>query len=183
MALDDIEQVHQIDKLSFSLPWPISAFRYELTQNQASMLWVAEISLPDGAAKVVGSIVVWMILDEAHIATISVHPDYRGQGISQQILVVALREVILKDARYATLEVRANNFVAQALYRRFRFEVMGKRPRYYQDNKEDALVMTVDLRQKVESETTYLKWLESGSWESATRNHKDIFNTSPGGIS
>jgi len=174
MALDDIERVHKIDKLSFSLPWPISAFRYELTQNKASMLWVAEIGLPDGEALVIGSIVVWMILDEAHIATISVHPDYRGRGISQRILVVALRGAISRGARYATLEVRANNLIAQALYRRFRFDVTGTRPRYYQDNKEDALIMTVDLHQRVEGGVSYLDWLESNKWERKFNKSQNI---------
>ena len=141
MTLEDVPQVHQIDRLSFSMPWPENAFRYELSQTSYSLCRVAEAGLPDGSQLVVAEMVVWLILDEAHIATIAVHPDYRGQGISRQLLVAVLCECIRRGAHLATLEVRANNLVAQALYRRFRFEVAGRRPRYYRDcRKNDQCV-------------------------------------------
>jgi ribosomal-protein-alanine N-acetyltransferase len=161
MRLDDIDQVILIDRLSFSLPWPASAFRHELLNNPASLLWVAEVDLSDGTLIVVGAVVVWMIMDEAHIATLAVHPDYRRQGISQQLLVIVLRQAIEHQAALATLEVRANNLAAQALYKKFRFEVVGRRPRYYQDNYEDALIMTIDFSQRMSSKLSYLEWLET----------------------
>jgi ribosomal-protein-alanine N-acetyltransferase len=160
MQPSDIEQVHLIDQLSFSLPWPASAFSYELNENPLSMLWVAEISPPGEKSQAVGMIVVWLIVDEVHIATVAVHPDYRNQGIGQMILVTALRETIHRGYRLATLEVRASNTAAQKLYRRFQFEVVGSRPRYYRDNNEDALIMTVNGLGD-----TYLNWLESGAWK------------------
>ena len=107
-------------------------------------------------------IVVWMIMDESHIATLAVLPEFRRKGISQMLLKVALMESIRIGARLATLEVRASNRVAHALYRRFRFIVVGRRPRYYQDNQEDALIMTVDLQQKVDQALTYQEWLITG---------------------
>jgi ribosomal-protein-alanine N-acetyltransferase len=88
-----------------------------------------------------------------------VHPDYRGQGISRELLAATLIEAIRAGMRAATLEVRANNQVAQALYLRFCFTVYGRRPRYYRDNDEDALIMTVEGLDE-----RYLEWLESGSW-------------------
>jgi ribosomal-protein-alanine N-acetyltransferase len=164
MQPSDIEQVHLIDQLSFSLPWPVSAFSYELNENPLSMLWVAEVNPPGEKRLVVGMIVVWLIVDEVHIATIAVHPDHRNQGIGQKILVTALREIILKGYRFATLEVRASNMTAQKLYRRFQFEVVGSRPRYYRDNNEDALIMTASGLGE-----TYLNWLESGAWKDQNR--------------
>ena len=161
MRLDDIDQAILIDRLSFSLPWPASAFRHELVNNPSSQLWVAELDLADGNPCVVGAVVVWMILDEAHIATLAVHPDYRRQGISQQLLVTVLRQAIERGAAQATLEVRANNLAAQALYKKFKFEIVGRRPRYYQDNYEDALIMTADFNQRISSKLSYLKWLET----------------------
>ena len=161
MRLDDIDQVILIDRLSFSLPWPASAFRHELTNNPSSLLWVAELDLADGSPCVVGAVVVWMILDEAHIATLAVHPDYRRQGISQLLLVIVLRQAIERGAALATLEVRANNLAAQALYKKFRFEIVGRRPRYYQDNYEDALIMTIDFNQRISSKLSYPEWLET----------------------
>jgi ribosomal-protein-alanine N-acetyltransferase len=143
MQLEDLAQVHAIDRHSFSLPWPESAYRYELLENQSSFLKVAEADLPDGNRLIVGVAVVWMILDEAHIATIAVHPDYRAQGIAKQMMVVVLQEAIRLGAHLATLEVREHNTAAQRLYHRFGFKVVGRRTRYYIDNQEDALIMTV----------------------------------------
>lgn len=159
MRLEDLEQVHAIDRMSFSIPWPENSYRYELLDNPRSMQLVMETDAPGGPRQVVAVIVVWLIEDEAHIATLSVHPDYRGQGISRELLAATLIEAIHLGMRTATLEVRANNLVAQALYSRFRFTVYGRRPRYYRDNDEDALIMTVEGL-----DGDYLKWLEGRSW-------------------
>jgi [ribosomal protein S18]-alanine N-acetyltransferase len=160
MRLDDIDQVILIDRLSFSLPWPASAFRHELLNNPTSLLWVAEVDSSGGGPIVVGAVVVWMIMDEAHIATLAVHPDFRRRGISQQLMIIVLRQAIERQAAVATLEVRANNLAAQALYKKFKFKIVGRRPRYYQDNYEDALIMTVDFSQCMSSKLNYLEWLE-----------------------
>jgi len=142
MRQQDLEQVQAIDRASFSMPWPASAYNYELNENPLSLLWVAVSGLPDGRGAVVGMIVIWLIVDEAHIATIAVHPDYRGKGIARTLLATALRRALRQGYRKATLEVRANNLAAQRLYRRFGFEVVGHRLRYYRDNNEDAIIMT-----------------------------------------
>lgn len=142
MRLSDLEQVQAIDRISFSLPWPSSAFQYELMENKRSLPMVAETLQPNGSWLVVATIVIWLVVDEAHIATLAVHPDYRQQGIGQRLLASGLMEAIQKGAKSATLEVRANNLVAQSLYSRFGFEIVGRRPRYYKDNFEDAVIMT-----------------------------------------
>ena len=145
MGEDDLDQVQAIDQISFSLPWPKRAFRYELLENPKSMLWVAEMN-----HKVVGAIVVWIILVEAHIATLAVLPEFRRQGYAQKLVLKALTSAKENGAQHTTLEVRASNIVAQNLYRGFGFEIVGRRPQYYQDNREDALIMTlVDLDQKI----------------------------------
>jgi ribosomal-protein-alanine N-acetyltransferase len=142
MRIDDLQQVHAIDSISFSMPWPLSSYRFELMENPSSMLWVADASLPDMTTRVVGMVVVWMIMEEAHIATIAVHPAYRGRGIGRQLLTYSLQEAVVKGATQATLEVRASNTVAQNLYLGLGFQIVGRRPKYYQDNLEDALIMT-----------------------------------------
>ena len=66
---------------------------YELTQNENSILWVAE-ALPDQPGvqpRITGMIVVWLVVDEAHVATLAVHPDFRGQGLSKKLLALGLR--------------------------------------------------------------------------------------------
>ena len=151
----DLEQVQAIDRLSFSLPWPAKAYRFELTQNPNSVQWVAESLLPDQPGRVLGMIVIWHILDEAHIATLAVHPEARGRGIARGLLAIALIEAIQRGASLATLEVRAGNQAAQKLYNRFGFKIVGQRPHYYKDNNEDALIMT---RDNLGPDT--LQWLE-----------------------
>jgi [ribosomal protein S18]-alanine N-acetyltransferase len=155
MKLDDLDKVHSIDQLSFSMPWPKRSYHYELLENPTSRLWVVEIQNPDGTKDIAGMIVMWIIVDEAHIATLAVHPDYRGRGIAKKLLIVSLKDAISQGMRLATLEVRANNETAQELYRKFGFVISGRRPRYYRDNNEDALIMTLHGLGK-----DYLHWLE-----------------------
>jgi ribosomal-protein-alanine N-acetyltransferase len=146
MTVEDLEQVVEIDQLSFSLPWPAHSFRYELLENDVSRQWVVEMQSTNGDPKVIGLIVVWLIMDEAHIATIAVHPEYRGRGIGRQIILVALRECAAQGALSATLEVRERNAIAIDMYRKLGFEVVGLRKRYYQDTNEAAILMTLETQ-------------------------------------
>ena len=138
MTLDDVPAVVDLDQKSFSLPWPERSFRFELTDNPASRCWVAEM---DG--KVVGMIVVWLIVEEAHVATIATHPDFRRKGIAKRLLSYALQKLMEQGARSSFLEVRASNLAAQELYRKFGYEETGRRRRYYKDNDEDAILMNL----------------------------------------
>ena len=144
MRKEDLDSVMSIDGLSFSMPWPESAYRHELNNNPAAELWVAEKKLPIGGDQVIGMIVVWLILDEAHIATLAVHPDFRRTGVGAQLLETALIGARNRGAREAMLEVRSSNYIAQALYKDYGFEVVHRRPRYYRDNNEDALLMNLN---------------------------------------
>ncbi|HKJ37187.1 MAG TPA: ribosomal protein S18-alanine N-acetyltransferase [Anaerolineales bacterium] len=139
MTLEDIPAVVALDQLSFTLPWPERSFRFELTDNPASRCWVYE---SDG--KIVGVIVAWMLVDEAHIATIATHPDHRRQGIAQELLTYTLRYMSKEGAVTSFLEVRENNLAAQEMYRKFGYEVSGRRKRYYKDTNEDAILMTLN---------------------------------------
>jgi len=162
MRKDDIREVQEIDKLSFSLPWPSRAYEYELFENTHSICWVAETNTDDQHSLIVGMMVIWLIIDEAHIATIATHPQYRRQGVARALLRRALIDVIEKGAASATLEVRDSNIAAKRLYDYFGFQIVGKRPKYYADNHEDAILMTV-----YELGNQYLKWLKEGfdySW-------------------
>jgi [ribosomal protein S18]-alanine N-acetyltransferase len=139
MTIDDVSAVVELDQKSFSLPWPERSFRFELTDNPASRCWVAELE-----GKIVGMIVVWLLVDEAHIATIATHPHFRRKGIAKRLLSHALRHLIDEGARSSFLEVRESNFAAQDMYRKFGYEETGRRRRYYKDNDEDAILMNLD---------------------------------------
>lgn len=153
MRVDDLPQVQAIDEISFSTPWPKNAYRFELLENPNGHCWVAEVD-----DRLVGVIVCWLIIDEAHIATIAVNPNYRGLGIGKTMVVTGLQYLIPQGALSVTLEVRAGNLVAQNLYRHFGFAVVGERKRYYKDNHEDALLMTVEPLN-----LDYLAWLDAGA--------------------
>ena len=137
MRIEDVPAVHEIERLSFRTPWPSYAFEQELRGNRLARYLVAR-----AGDAIVGFAGIWLMVDEAHITTFSVHPDWRRQGIGRHLLLNLIELSQAIGARRMTLEVRASNETAQALYRSFGFEVTGRRPRYYSDDGEDALVMT-----------------------------------------
>ena len=157
MRLEDVSAVHEIERLSFRTPWPAYAFEQELKGNRLAHYVVAR-----AGDRVVGFAGIWMMVDEAHITTFSVHPEWRRQQIGRQLLLSLVELSVTIGARRMTLEVRASNESAQSLYRSFGFEVAGRRPGYYTDDGEDALVMTTPdldepgLRDRVEAERARL---------------------------
>ncbi len=92
-------------------------------------------------ASIIGFAGLWLMVDEAHITTIAIHPDYRRKGLGELELVSLIDIAYQIGAKWVTLEVRVSNFVAQSLYRKYGFREAGMRHRYYSDNQEDALIM------------------------------------------
>lgn len=154
MTEEDVDAVRHLDELSFPTPWPEPSFAYELNVNRNAHCWVAD--LPQ--AGVIGSLIIWLVLDEAHIATIAVHPDHRRKGVAQKLMTAGLIACIRMGARSAMLEVRENNQAAIEMYRKFGFERVGRRRQYYQDTKEDAILMTAKPLDEA-----YLERLGSGA--------------------
>ncbi len=140
MRLEDLPEVVAIDQMSFSLPWPEQTYRYEVTANPIARCFVAEAE----AGQIAAMIVSWAVVDELHIATFATHCNYRHQGIGSLLLSEALADGRHLGMRRAFLEVRAGNEAAQRMYRKFGFEATGRRPRYYRDNDEDAILMTLE---------------------------------------
>jgi len=96
---------------------------------------------------IVGFAGVWFLADEAHLATIAVSKEFRRQAVGEHLLIGVIDLAIEHNANLVTLEVRATNTAAQALYAKYGFAVVGLRAGYYSDNKEDAILMTVsDIR-------------------------------------
>jgi ribosomal-protein-alanine N-acetyltransferase len=82
------------------------------------------------------------MVDEAHISTIASHPDWRGKGVGELLLLGMIENSIEIGAHVVTLEVRVSNATAQSLYRKYGFLIAGTRKGYYSDNGEDAYIMT-----------------------------------------
>lgn len=87
----------------------------------------------------------WCAVGEAHISTIAVHPDWRGRGLGEALLAGMLKRGIALGASESVLEVRVSNAVAINLYRKYEYEILTRRLRYYRDNDEDAWLMQVNI--------------------------------------
>ncbi|MHB0965967.1 MAG: ribosomal protein S18-alanine N-acetyltransferase [Bellilinea sp.] len=143
MELKDVQRVHQIDVASFALPWPERSYRFEILENPASRNFVIEVVTDGEESVIAGMIVMWFILDEAHIGTISIDEPYRRLGLGRLLLAESLLDAYRQGIRQSFLEVRSSNQAAQRMYEQFGFQVVGIRPRYYKNNGEDALLMTL----------------------------------------
>ncbi len=174
MELEDIPQVLEIDRESYTTPWPASAYRREIIHNRNAHYYVIrelapgdeeQIPEPDDDQRsrrplgflpwprreevprpgsIVGYAGMWLVLDEAHITTIAVSESHRGRGLGELLLASSITAAAEMGTDRVTLEVRVSNAVAQSLYRKYGFGEEGVRPRYYSDNNEDAYIMTAD---------------------------------------
>ena len=93
---------------------------------------------------VIGFVGVWLMVDEAHIVTIAVRDGYRRRGIGELLLIAAIELALMNERGAVSLECRISNDAAVALYEKYGFRRLGIRPRYYSDNREDAVIMTAE---------------------------------------
>jgi [ribosomal protein S18]-alanine N-acetyltransferase len=141
-GLADVTAVWAIEQASFPTPWSRWSFLAELGHRNSHML-VAGPSPPQ-PWQTWGYLVFWVVLDEMHILNLAVHPEHRRQGIARRLLAEGLAQARTLGAALAWLEVRPSNLAGRALYRSFGFKEVGRRPRYYDDTNEDALLLTLD---------------------------------------
>lgn len=136
MCLADLEQVLEIEQLSFTTPWSRQSFLHELLENERAIYLVFKEN-----EKIWGYIGMWIVLDEGHITNLAVHPVFRQRGVGRS-LILRLEELAReRSVRHLTLEVRKSNEPAQNLYRDLGFVSVGVRRQYYLDNMEDAMIM------------------------------------------
>lgn len=114
----------------------------ETLSGQRSQREASHSAVGGQSPNLIGLAGFWLMADEAHISTIAVHPDWRGLGLGEWLLLALLEAGQALGAETATLEVRPSNEPALALYQKYQFEEVGRRPRYYSDNDEDALIFT-----------------------------------------
>jgi len=152
MAVSDLGDVMVIERLSFSSPWSERAYRFEIEQNENSVMLVVRPAFPQSLwdrirgragvrSPVLGYGGLWLLVDEAHISTIAVHPQWRGKGLGELVMLSLLEQGIKRGMQRSTLEVRVSNEAAQGLYRKLGFASAGRQRRYYSDNNEDAYIM------------------------------------------
>lgn len=137
MTLADLDEIMVLENACFSAPWPRRAFRSDLKNTYARYV----VLRAAGSSAILGYAGLWLIIDEAHVTTIAVHPGYRRRSLGELLLLHLFDLAAGFDIRFITLEVRAGNQAAQGLYRKYGFRQEGVRRRYYTDTGEDALIM------------------------------------------
>lgn len=136
MAPQDIAAVMRIERASFATVWPSDAFYNELSTNKLAHYFVGRFE-----ERVVAYGGIWVILEDSHVTTLAVDPDYRGRRFGEVLLLRLIDEAIERGAAWMTLEVRESNTIAQRLYRKYGFTTVTMRAGYYSDDNESALIM------------------------------------------
>ncbi|MGC1379637.1 MAG: ribosomal protein S18-alanine N-acetyltransferase [Candidatus Baltobacteraceae bacterium] len=136
MAPSDLAAVTRIERASFSTVWPSDAFYNELRTNKLAHYFVGRLG-----DRVVAYGGIWVILEDSHITTLAVDPEFRQRRFGEVLLLRLIDEAIERSAAWMTLEVRQSNRVAQQLYRKYGFTTVTMRAGYYSDDNESALIM------------------------------------------
>ena len=148
MTGDHLDEVAELERVCFSTPWSRNMLAEEL-ENDLSAFLVAL----DDSGRVAGYAGLQVVLDEGYITNVAVRPDCRRQGVAGQLLQVVLNFGQANHLAFLTLEVRASNYDAIALYGSRGFRSVGRRKNYYEHPKEDALIMTKEFESDA-AETT-----------------------------
>ncbi len=179
MGPHDIDQVAAMERQAFPTLWPPTSYRRELKNKVAEYLVCVregefvtvtpprrmrllrlfsrrnKPALPLQVPLLVGFVGVWYQAGDAHIVSIAVREEYRRRGLGELLLIGAVEMAVRRGQQVVTLEVRASNDAAQALYRKYGFTQTGLRRRYYADNHEDAVIMTSDPLGSAAYEATF----------------------------
>ncbi|NMP24208.1 ribosomal protein S18-alanine N-acetyltransferase [Sulfobacillus harzensis] len=139
MYLSDLDAVMRIEGASFSTPWSRNQFQSELMENNFAAYLVLDFH-----GRVVSYGGMWIILDEAHVTNVAVHPDFRGYHLGERMMRGLMERAKSMGAQRMTLEVRRSNQVAQNLYQKLGFIQLGVRRGYYSEPHEDAFIMWKD---------------------------------------
>jgi [ribosomal protein S18]-alanine N-acetyltransferase len=140
----DLPRLMEIERAGFRHPWSEQQLRNELA-NAWSIVLAALEAGPGGAERMAGYVIVWVVHDELHVLNVATAPEDRRRGVGRALMEEAHRVGRSRACRLSTLEVRRSNAPAIALYLALGYRQVGMRPRYYTEENEDALLMTLDL--------------------------------------
>jgi len=157
LNFSNLESIINIERKSYSSPWPPHVFLEEM-RCEWSRMWGV---FPPDSKDPVGFILFWEIYDELHILNLAVHPSFRRRGYAKQMMSLLLDYGRAKNFKLATLEVRPSNTPALKLYMQLGFKVVGIRKGYYSDNNEDALMMANILKEEKEEDTSFPQMMRS----------------------
>lgn len=130
--LDDVAEIYKIENECFSTPWSENSIA-ESIENENTILYIAEL---DG--KTAGYMGVQIFSGEGYVTNVATLKEFRRRGVAKALI----KEVMKNKMEFLTLEVRQSNIPAISLYRSLGFVEVGKRPRFYREPTEDAVLMT-----------------------------------------
>ena len=142
----NLDEIMEIERASFDIPWSRETFTIELHENEFSRIILARARDEEICPKILGYCCYWIISNEIHITNIAVRQQFRRRGIAKQLMKYVIDEAKRKGSGLLTLEVRMSNESAINLYTKFGFLPVAVREKYYPDN-EDALVMSLRLEE------------------------------------
>ena len=137
----DIDQITEIEQDVFSVPWSHDSIEHDICENPAAR-WLV-LKNPEG--QVLAYAGLWLVINEGHILNVAVRREHQGKGYGKQILTALIDLAREEGMQLLTLEMRRSNIRAQNLYHACGFQDVGYRKRYYDDNREDALIMYMDI--------------------------------------
>ena len=140
MVPEDAGAVEQVEKACFAMPWSRESFWREAANENTLYLLAVDEEAPQ-KEQVIGYVGCWISFGEGQITNVAVVPPCRRQQVGRRMLERLITMVKERGVTALTLEVRPSNLPALSLYRQFGFREAGRRPRYYQDNGEDAIIM------------------------------------------
>ena len=147
---DHLDEVAELERICFSVPWSRNMLAEELDNLLSAFL----VALDDND-RVVGYAGLQVVLDEGYITNVAVRPECRRQGVAAKLLQVFLDFARANQLAFLTLEVRASNYDAIALYGSRGFRSMGRRKNYYEHPREDAIIMTREFTDGTASTESY----------------------------
>ena len=142
----DLEPILAIEQNSFRRPWGRLSFEGEL-RNRSACNFAVKSTEVETSGQVIGYAFWHLVTDEVHVLKVAVTPAWRGQGVASRLLERCFTLSVEQGAKSAHLEVRPSNIAAIELYQKLGFELVGRRPKYYSDSKEDALLMMKILKE------------------------------------
>ena len=153
----DLEAILAIEQISFRRPWGRLSFEGELRNRKACNFAVkstepiesVESTGVKNSGQVIGYAFWHLVANEVHLLKVAVTPAWRGRGIATRLLERCFTSSVEQGAKSAHLEVRPSNIAAIELYQKLGFELVGRRPKYYTDSKEDALLMMRILKEDI----------------------------------
>ena len=141
MRAADLDDIMDIERVSFRAPWSRQVFVEELDREWAHV----DVLKERAGGRVLAFVNYWLVRDEVHVLNVATHPQERRQGHGSRLLEHVIAFAVRNKCRYVTLEVRRSNAGAIRLYKKYGFRPVGVRPNYYVEDNEDAIVMLLEL--------------------------------------